>query len=254
MHTRLNSPPLTMADLPTLAGTHRCVISCSGRHNSIDHTGTVADISANANQIVRRVIEAASGNCEKAIFLGLSQSKRHLYVVFDYDNPTHSECQIVGFKVGKRIKHITVPGERVNERVRQWRQTGNFPCIVRVTFTIMKAITNLATGNTSRLPFPRRTTQVQVGHHQQGGEGDPWQGLSRIAGEAPAVHGIIPPSPHCRCSLAGLVLGAYDRRSTLPHSDLGLHCTPHHLLYKTRHNHQTPASVQSRNHSRRSVQ
>ena len=77
-------------------------------------------------------------------------------MLFDYDNPTHEKCPIVGFKVGNGIKRISVPGDRVNDRVQRWLNSpGKLPRIVRInSLAIPRFVVNSTAGNASQLLFP----------------------------------------------------------------------------------------------------
>lgn len=82
--------------------------------------------------IIQRVVHHQSGDFSKAELLIISYSERHgVLVAFDYDNSTHSECEVLGFRVGtknSRIRRVGMPVEAIHERIRA--SSGRFPSLV----------------------------------------------------------------------------------------------------------------------------
>ncbi len=85
--------------------------------------------------IMRKVIEHESGEFDKAELLIISYSeKQGVWIAFDYDNPGHDECSVVGFRVGtkrNRITRLAVPAKDIHERIRASR--GLFPTLVSLS-------------------------------------------------------------------------------------------------------------------------
>lgn len=102
--------------LAMLHGPTRCLIRCSKPkfdRDSEDDYGIV---------FVRRVVSHLSGDYTKAFLLG-SIIGKYTFIVFDYDNPDHSDtCDVLGFRVSKSIRAISVPAEMIHSRVRSWKQ------------------------------------------------------------------------------------------------------------------------------------
>jgi hypothetical protein len=107
---------MTPDPLATLRGPTRCIIRCSKPkfdRDSKDDYGIV---------FVQQVVHHLSGDYEKAFLLG-SIIGEYTFIVFDYDNPDHLDtCDVLGFRVGKSIRAISVPGEMIHSRVRTWKQ------------------------------------------------------------------------------------------------------------------------------------
>ncbi|KND88091.1 hypothetical protein TOPH_07322 [Tolypocladium ophioglossoides CBS 100239] len=72
--------------------------------------------------LVQKIIEHQSGDRDKAEVLYISAVEQGLWVVFDYDNPYHDECTVIGFKIKQRtftkIKPIFVPPAIIHQRIR----------------------------------------------------------------------------------------------------------------------------------------
>ena len=60
---------------------------------------SIKDIAKQANDIVKEVISYIKADYNKATLLGLFLLARQSYIVFDYDNPGHSDCRVLGFKI-----------------------------------------------------------------------------------------------------------------------------------------------------------
>jgi hypothetical protein len=110
-----------------LSGKARCLILCSPRNHSIDANKSIKDIADQVSHIVKGVIDFAEADYSKAAFIGLFLSAKKLYIVFDYDNPDHSDCRVIAFKVRQHIKPIFVPATEVHKRVKSWK---SYPHIV----------------------------------------------------------------------------------------------------------------------------
>jgi hypothetical protein len=93
----------------------------------IDPNKSIKDIAEQANDIVKEVISYAKADYNKATLLGLFLSARQSYIVFDYDNPGHGDCRVLGFKIKQYIKPRSVPATWVHESVNTWK---NYPHIV----------------------------------------------------------------------------------------------------------------------------
>ncbi len=107
---------MTADSLAILRGPTRCVIRCSKPkfdRDSEDEYGVV---------FVRQVVHHLSGDYTKAFLLG-SIIGKYTFIVFDYDNPDHLDtCDVLGFRVSKSIRPISVPGEIIHSKVRSWKQ------------------------------------------------------------------------------------------------------------------------------------
>lgn len=55
------------------------------------------------------VVKFASGDPEKAILLISQIAERSAFIVFDYDNPEHKECRVLGFTVKIHIREVSNP-------------------------------------------------------------------------------------------------------------------------------------------------
>jgi hypothetical protein len=107
---------MTPDSLAMLRGPTRCIIRCSKDkfdRDSQDDYGIV---------FVQQVVHHLSGDYTKAFLLG-SIIGKYTFIVFDYDNPDHLDtCSVLGFRVSKSIRAISVPAELVHSRVRSWKQ------------------------------------------------------------------------------------------------------------------------------------
>jgi hypothetical protein len=107
---------MTPDSLVILRGPTRCIIRCSKPkfdRDSEDDYGVV---------FVQQVVQHLSGDYTKAFLLG-SIIGKYTFIVFDYDNPDHLDtCDVLGFRVGKSIRAISVPGEMIHSKVRSWKQ------------------------------------------------------------------------------------------------------------------------------------
>lgn len=82
------------------------------------------------------VVKFASGDPQKASLLITHKGERRTFILFDYDNPDHDECPVLGFTVKRHIKHVHNPpgvaayvhGE-VNMQINASKEKGGpFPC------------------------------------------------------------------------------------------------------------------------------
>jgi hypothetical protein len=67
---------------------------------------------------VKGVINFAEADYSKAAFIRLFLSAKKLYIVFNYNNPDHSDCRVTAFKVRWHIKPIFVPATEVYKQVK----------------------------------------------------------------------------------------------------------------------------------------
>jgi hypothetical protein len=69
---------------------------------------------------VKKIVEYASGDYQKASLLG-TVTEKYAFVVFDYDNPNHfNACKVLGFQIKRSIRFIFVPAEKIYLRVNRW--------------------------------------------------------------------------------------------------------------------------------------
>lgn len=97
-------------------GPTRCIIYCSmSKFNK--HSQDVYGIV-----FVKEVVEYASGDYQKACLLG-TITGNHAFIVFDYNNPDHhSDCRVLGFRIKRSIRLISVPAKLVHSTVDRWKQ------------------------------------------------------------------------------------------------------------------------------------
>lgn len=105
-----------------LSGPTRCLIFCSKGKLDKRPQDPYGDF------LVKRVVNYASGDPERASLLGTIIGK-HAFIVFDYDNPDHrSDCKVLGFRVNRYIKPISVSPRDIDSTVDKWKKDcQNFP-------------------------------------------------------------------------------------------------------------------------------
>ena len=95
----------------------RCVIHCRQKSYFVEPEGSISQIRGQANSAVKTIIEYAKGD------------PRALDIVVDYGNPGHKNCEVVGYKIGRRVSSFSVEASWIHETVDRWKRSP-FPHIV----------------------------------------------------------------------------------------------------------------------------
>ncbi|KAK3366554.1 hypothetical protein B0H63DRAFT_92830 [Podospora didyma] len=143
--TLLRAQPRTEPYLPihdmALTGPTRCFIKCSKERLE----------RKSDKDIIAEVVKFAAGDPEKAFLLITLKAGRRAYIVFDYSNPDHIECPVLGFSVKKHIKGVCNPpgiAEYVHHEVNIRKDTDrkhkcSFPYRMEVSYLSPVALTAL---------------------------------------------------------------------------------------------------------------
>ena len=96
---------------------------------------SLQDIRKALEPTIQKLLTQESGDRDKAELLYISVVEqgpsKGLLVVIDYDNPTHCECRVSGFRIrGSKIRPISVPARTVHQRIRNCRA---FPTLASTT-------------------------------------------------------------------------------------------------------------------------
>lgn len=106
---------MTLDSLATLRGPTRYII----RYSKPKFDRAKDDYSV---IFIQQVIHYLSGDYTKMFLLG-SIIEEYTFIIFDYDNPDYLDtCNVLGFRVSKPTRPISVPGEMIHSRVRTWKQ------------------------------------------------------------------------------------------------------------------------------------
>lgn len=98
----------------SLKGPTRCFIRCSTK--KLEEKGD--------KDIIAEVAKFAAGDPEKAFLLITLKAERRAYIVFDYGNPDHIECPVLGFAVKGHIKMVFAPlsiADYIHREVNAWK-------------------------------------------------------------------------------------------------------------------------------------